>query len=107
MAGFKWLYVNQSSARLQVWGPKFRPNEKMPKVLGMRRKKFIVKNEMFMLLWIFISLFNPLTPHFDQSAGAVEYTDCTSAEGYDPPPMGPGYDTKQSDDKVSVMLELW
>ena len=22
---------------------------------------------------------------FAQSAGAVEYTDCTSAEGYDPP----------------------
>ena len=33
-----------------------------------------------------------------QSAGAVEYTDCTSAEGYDPQPNEcPGYDTKQSD----------
>ena len=31
-----------------------------------------------------------------QLAGAVEYTDCTS-----------GYDTKQSDGEVPVMLELW
>ena len=31
-----------------------------------------------------------------QTAGAVEYTDCTS-----------GYDTKQSDGKVSLILELW
>ena len=35
-----------------------------------------------------------------QSAGAVEYTDCTSAEC-------PGYDTKQSDHEVPVMLGLW
>ena len=33
---------------------------------------------------------------FAQSAGAVEYTDCTS-----------GYDTKQSDGEVLVMLKLW
>ena len=32
-----------------------------------------------------------------QSAGAVEYTHCFSA----------GYDTKQSDGEVPVMLELW
>ena len=25
--------------------------------------------------------------HIAQSAGTVEYTDCTSAEGYDPPPL--------------------
>ena len=31
-----------------------------------------------------------------QSAGAVEYTDCTSA-----------YDTKQSDGEVTAVLELW
>ena len=41
-----------------------------------------------------------------QSAGAVEYTDCTSAEGY-PHNKCPGYDTKQSDGEVLVMLELW
>ena len=32
---------------------------------------------------------------FAQSAGDVEYTDCTSAEGYGPRPNEcPGYDTK-------------
>ena len=40
-----------------------------------------------------------------QSARAVEYTDCTSAEGY-PPNECPGYDTKQSDGEVPVMLGL-
>ena len=35
-----------------------------------------------------------------QSAGTIEYTDCTSAEST-------GYDTKQSDVEVPVMLELW
>ena len=40
-----------------------------------------------------------------QSAGAVEYTDCTSA---DPPPNEcPGYDTKQSDGEVPAELEVW
>ena len=43
---------------------------------------------------------------FAQSAGAVEYTDCFSAEGY-PPNECPGYDTKQSDGEVPAMLELW
>ena len=32
-----------------------------------------------------------------QSAGAVEYTDCASSEGYASPNEYPGYDTKQSD----------
>ena len=35
-----------------------------------------------------------------QSAGAVEYTDCTSNEC-------PRYDTKQSDGEVPAVLELW
>ena len=34
------------------------------------------------------------------SAGAVEYTDCTSAGC-------PGYDTIHSDGEVPVMQELW
>ena len=43
-----------------------------------------------------------------QSAGPVEYTDYTSAEGYNPPLHEcPRYDTKQSDGVVPVMLELW
>ena len=41
-----------------------------------------------------------------QSAGAVEYTDCTSAEGT-PLNECPAYDIKQSDGEVPVMLELW
>ena len=41
-------------------------------------------------------------------AGAVEYTDCTSAEEKDLPPNEcPEYDTKQSDGEVPAMLELW
>ena len=35
-----------------------------------------------------------------QSAGSVEYTDCFSNEY-------PGYDTKESDGEVPVMLEIW
>ena len=42
-----------------------------------------------------------------QSAGAVEYTDWTSAEEYDPTNECPAYDTKQSDGEVPVILELW
>ena len=38
-----------------------------------------------------------------QSAEVVEYTNCTSADGLDPNEY-PGYDTKQSDGKVPVML---
>ena len=40
---------------------------------------------------------------FAQSVGA----DCTSAEGKTPPNKCPGYDKKQSDGEVPVMLELW
>ena len=41
-----------------------------------------------------------------QSAGAREYTDCTSAERYDSPNECPGYNTKQSDGQALVMLEF-
>ena len=40
-------------------------------------------------------------------AGAIEYTDCFSAEGVRPPNECPRYDTKQSDGDVPVMLDLW
>ena len=43
---------------------------------------------------------------FDQSAGAVKYADTVSAEGSLPHNECPGYDTKQSDGEVSVMMEL-
>ena len=42
-----------------------------------------------------------------QSVGAVEYSNCFSAEGLDPTYEWPGYDTKQSDGELAVMLELW
>ena len=41
-----------------------------------------------------------------QSAGAVEDTNCISAEGYDSPNQCPRYDIKQSDGEDLVMLEL-
>ena len=42
-----------------------------------------------------------------QSAGAVEYTDCISAEGYNSFNECPNYDPKQSDGEAPVNLELW
>ena len=49
-----------------------------------------------------------LTLCIAQSAGAVEYTDCTSAESKAPPHNEcPGYDTKQSDGEVPAVLEHW
>ena len=42
-----------------------------------------------------------------QSARAVEYTDCIYVEGYDSPNECLGYNTKQSDSEVPVMLDLW
>ena len=41
-----------------------------------------------------------------QSAGAVECADCISTEGQDSPSDYFGYDTKQFESKVPVMLEL-
>ena len=42
-----------------------------------------------------------------QLAGAVEYTNCTSAVGIRPSPECPDNDSKQSDGEVPVMLGLW
>ena len=44
-----------------------------------------------------------------QLTKAIEYTNCIFVVGYEPllPNEHPVYDTKQSDDKVPVMLELW
>ena len=43
-----------------------------------------------------------------QSAGAVEYANCISAESKTPPAnKSPAYDIKQSDGEAPVMLEVW
>ena len=43
-----------------------------------------------------------------QEAGAVEYSDCISAEGgEDPPTNVRNYDAKQSDGELPVILKLW
>ena len=47
------------------------------------------------------------THNMAQSAGAAEYTDCTSAERLDFSKEFPGFVTKQSDNEAPVMLELW
>ena len=64
------------------------------------------------ILFYFILFYN-LRAYFQlqdvPSTGAVEYTDCTSVEGYPPKKKNecPVYDTKQSDGEVPVMPELW
>ncbi len=55
----------------------------------------LIKNEILLLNYIFA-----------QSAEVVEYTDCTSSQGYDLPNECRGYDTKKSDGEVPVMLGL-
>ena len=44
---------------------------------------------------------------FAQSAGAVEYTNCTSAEESNPCNECLGYDSKQSVSEVPEMQGLW
>ena len=46
-------------------------------------------------------------PTTTQSAGSVEYTNCSFAEGLDSPNECPRYDTNQSDDEAPIMLNLW
>ena len=48
------------------------------------------------------------SPRLLQSeCGAIEYTNCISAYGYDSPNECPGYDNQQSDGEASVMQKLW
>ena len=42
-----------------------------------------------------------------KEAQSVVYTDCMSAEWSDCPNKSLGYDIKQSDGEVAVILELW
>ena len=60
-----------------------------------------------LLINFFLWRFNCAHKRFiAQLAGAVEYTDCFSAEGLDPLNRCPGYDTKQSDGEAPVIIEL-
>ena len=60
------------------------------------------------LIYIFcVYVNNILYIQVAKSAVAVEYTDCFSAERWEPHNECAGYDTKQSDGEVPVMLELW
>ena len=59
--------------------------------------------DLFHDLWKYIG---NTDSHIAQSVEAVECTDCTSANGVTPPNECPGYDTKQSDGEVPVILEL-
>ena len=90
--------------------------------LGIKKKEILEDNEYSCVLsnqrpfqhsiYFFITNFvmailnkNFLNNLIAQSAGAVEYTDCTSAEGVRN--QCPEYDTKQSDGEVPVMLGPW
>ena len=61
----------------------------------------------FFLIFIFLGIYFLFLFIAAQSAGAVEYSDCFSAERWDSSPQCPGYDTKKSDGEVSVIVELW
>ena len=55
----------------------------------------------------YVSSNNIPLPFFAQSAGAEEYTNCICRGVRPHPHECPGYDTKQSDGEVPVMLEVW
>ena len=59
---------------------------------------FLCGKEIFVGLYSLIIISSFLISYkLAHSAGAVEYTDCISAEGSDPPKECPRYDIKQSD----------
>ena len=66
-------------------------------------------------MWTLLSVDEILLPRYvnwssnftTQLAGAIEHTNCISAEGCDRLKECPGYDTKQSDGESPVMLEHW
>ena len=66
----------------------------------------MIKPQIHISIYMYTSMiiqFKQVPHHLPQSAGAVEYTDCFSAEEYDSPNKCPGYDTKQSDDEAPGM----
>ena len=73
---------------------------------------FIIWSIMLFLMFfyavcIYIYIYIYITLKLAQSAGAIEYTECISAEILDSLNKCPGYDTKQSDGEAPGMLELW
>ena len=58
---------------------------------------------MYVFVWYYMCVYK-YTFVLAQLAGAVEYTDCTSAEGKEPLNECPGYVTKQYDGEIPVML---
>ena len=58
------------------------------------------------LITIVLKRYLDTTVDFPNQLEAVEYTDCTSAEGKDPHQRVSWYDTKKSDADFPVMLEL-
>ena len=74
------------------------------RVLSMGRLEL---NSVLILNWIVWKITVLTFKLFAQSTGALEYTNSISAEGYDSPKKCSGYDTKQSNSDVPVMLELW
>ena len=61
---------------------------------------------LFVLLMLVLSVLF-LVAVISLPLGAVDYNDCTSADGSPPSNECPGYDTKQSDGEVSAVLKLW
>ena len=79
-----------------------------PRALPLYTKEYlspiVTSYELFFYMYFFHNII-----FFAKSAGAVEYTDCISAERYElsPPNESTGYDTKQFDGEAPVLLELW
>ena len=98
------FFVFQDSYVLSLWT--FDVRFTHSHIIAMVHDVVTEKKGPFFLELIIYVLLNDIP--LAQSAGAVEYNDCTSAEGLEPSPNEcPGYDTKQSDSEVPVMLGFW
>ena len=69
---------------------------------------FTAITQRFTLIWNGSACWGLIYRLTTQLAGTVKYTHCISTKGNTPPPKKcPGYDTKQSDGQVPIILELW
>ena len=94
--------------RPKYWGNNNKDEDNIPKTLNHKNLLVFDKNTedciivcKLFILWIFTR------SSLAQSVGAVEYTDCFSAEGWDSLNEGPVYDTKHSDGEASLTQEVW